>query len=156
VISDSALFWVMSFWQTNYAVKMMFCEVSDAVMATEWAFSIKFINNDSSAAWESDVQKGSISSLKRLNKYNYVCMQWWDPCCCLFYATILFRTCTSSLLCRHFVDEFVLRHLHFLCSVFFFVIFCFCISFQWSKYVNDVTYSTHCILHWSSSYRLSL
>ena len=145
----------MSFWQINYVVKMMFCKVSDAVTVTEQAFSIKFINNGSSAAWGSSVWKDDISSLKRLNKYNYICMQQQGFCFCLFYTTILFRMCISSLLCKHFVSRFTLRHLHFLCTVFIFILFCFWVSFQWSKYVNNVTYNVCHILHWLSSYRLS-
>jgi len=157
-VSDSVLFWVMSFLQINYAVRMMFCDISDAETVIKWAFLIKFINNDSSAAWESRdrVWKGSILSLKRLNKYNCICMQQQNLCCCLFCATMLFRVCILLLLCRHFVSKFILRCLHFLCTVFIFILFHFCISFQWSKYVNNVIYDVCCILHWLSSYRLSL
>ncbi len=138
----------MSFWQINYTAEMMFCDISDAEMITEQAFSIKSVNNDLSVTWESKnkVWKDSISSLKRLNKYNYIYMQQQNLCCCLFCATMLFRVCISSLLCRHFVSRFVLRHLCFLCTVFIFVLSHFCISFQWSKYVNNVTYSAHYIL----------
>ena len=137
----------MSFLQTDYILRMMFYNANDAVMIIKQAFSIKFINNGLSAAWESSVQKGSISLSERLSKYNCVCMQQQSFCCCLFCATILFRMCISSLLCKHFVDEFALRCLHFSCSVFFFAVFCFCISFQWSKCVNSVTYDIYCILH---------
>ncbi len=156
MILSLMLFWMMSFWQVNYAVKAVFCEVSSAVMIIKQAFSIKFVNNSLSAAWESDVQKDDVLLSERLSKYNYVYIQQWGLCCCLFYATILFRMCTSSLLCKHFVSKFILRYLHFSCSIFFFIIFCFCISFQQSKYINSVTYSTHCILYWSSSCRLDL
>ncbi len=31
IISDSALFWMMSFWQTDYAAEMMFCDINDTV-----------------------------------------------------------------------------------------------------------------------------
>ncbi len=147
VILSSVLFWVMSFWQINYAVRMMFCNINSAVTVIKQAFSIKFINNSSSAAWESEVQKDSISLLKRLSKYNHIYMQWQSFCCCLFYTIILFRMCISSLLCKHFVNRFILRHLCFSYSVFFFVLFCFCISFQQSKYVNDVIYSICYILN---------
>jgi len=145
-----------NFLQTDYALKTVFCDVNDAVMIIKQAFSIKFINNDLSAAWRSEIQKDDISSLKRLSKYNCVYIQQQSLCCCLFCAIILFRVCILSLLCRHFVNKFILRHLHFLCSTFFFITFCFCISFQQSKYVNSVTYSIHCILNWFSSYRLDL
>ncbi len=155
---SSVLFWMIDFLQINYILKMMFCNVNDAVMIIEWAFSIKFVNNDSSTAWESEnrMQKDNILLLKRLNKYDYIYIQWQNLCCCLFYATILFRVCTSSLLCECFVNRFILRHLCFLYIVFFFILFCFCISFQQSKYVNNVTYNIHCILNWLSFYRLDL
>ncbi len=46
-------------------------------MIIKQAFSIKSVNNDSSMTWESEdeMQKDDISSLKRLNKYNYVYIQ---------------------------------------------------------------------------------
>ncbi len=48
IILSLVLFWVMSFWQINYTVKIMFYDINDAVMITEQAFSIKSVNNDSS------------------------------------------------------------------------------------------------------------
>jgi len=158
MILNLVLFWVMNFWQINYTVKMMFCDISDAATIIKQAFSIKSVNNDLSAAWESEdrVQKDSILLLKRLNKYNYIYMQQQSLCCCLFCTIMLFRVCTSSLLCRHFVSEFILRCSCFSCTVFIFVLFHFCISFQQSKYVNSVTYDICYTLHWLSSYRLSL
>jgi hypothetical protein len=146
IVLNLILFWVMSFLRTDYISETVFYDVNSAVIIIKQAFSIKFINNDLSAAWESEMWKGSISSLKRLNKYNCVYMQQQSLCCCLFYAIILFRMCISSLLCRHFVNRFILRHLHFLYLIFIFILFCFCISFQQSKYVNNVTYNTHYIL----------
>ena len=134
------------FWQINYAVRAVFCDVNDTVMIIKQVFSIKSVNNGSSVAWRSRMWKGSISSSERLSKYNYIYIQWWDLYCCLFCTTTLFRVCISLLLCRCFVNEFILRCLHFLCLTFFFVIFCFCILFQQSKYINSVIYSTHCIL----------
>ena len=50
IVLSSALFWVMSFLQTDYTLKVMFYNVNDAVMIIKQAFSIKFINNDLSAA----------------------------------------------------------------------------------------------------------
>ncbi len=50
IILDSALFWMMSFWQINYAAEMMFCDISDMKMIIEQAFSIKSVNNGLSAA----------------------------------------------------------------------------------------------------------
>ncbi len=147
----------MSCLQINYTLRMMFYDVNDVVMIIKQAFSIKFINNDLSAAWESRdrVWKDDTLLLKRLNKYNYIYIQWWDLCCCLFYTTTLFRMYISSLLCKHFVNKFILRCLHFLCLIFFFITFCFCISFQQNKYVNSITYSTYCVLNWLSSYRFN-
>ncbi len=40
----------MSFWQTDYVIKIMFYDINNAAMITEQAFLIKFINNDLSAA----------------------------------------------------------------------------------------------------------
>ncbi len=134
----------------------MFCDVNDAVTIIKQAFSIKSVNNDLSVAWESRVQKDSILLLKRLNKYNCIYMQQQSLCCCLFCTIILFKVCISSLLYKHFVDRFILRCLHFLCSVFFFILFCFCVLFQQSKCIDDVIYNIHCILNWFSSYRLDL
>jgi len=136
----------------------MFCDVNSAATVIKWAFLIKFVNNNLSVTWESEnkVWKDSILLLKKLNKYNCIYIQWWDLCCCLFCITTLFRTYISSLLCKHFINEFILRYLCFLYLIFFFVLFCFCISFQQSKYVNSVTYNIHYILNWLSSYRLNL
>jgi len=158
IISDLTLFWAANFLQTNYTLRMMFCDVNSTVTVIKWAFLIKFVNNDSSVTWESknEMQKDGISSLKRLNKYNYVYMQQQNLCCCLFCITMLFRMCILSLLYRYFVDRFVLRCLYFLYIIFIFVLFCFCILFQWSKYINDVIYSICCILYWLSSCRLNL
>ncbi len=127
----------------------MFCNVNDAVMIIKWASSIKFINNDLSAAWESEseVQKDDVLLLERLNKYNYIYIQQQSLYCCLFYAITLFRACISSLLCKHFVNRFILRCLHFLCLIFFFAVFCFYILFQQSKYINNVIYNICYILH---------
>jgi len=127
----------------------MFCDVNSVVMIIKQAFSIKSVNNDSSMTWESEdeMQKDNILSLKRLNKYNYVYIQQQDLCCCLFYVTTLFKVCISSSLCRHFVSKFILKYLHFLYSIFFFITFCFCISFQQSKYVNNVIYNIYYILN---------
>ena len=77
VVLDSVFFWVMSFWQINYTVKIMFYNINDTATVTEQAFLIKFINNSSSTAWESEnrVQKDSILLLKRLSKYNYIYIQ---------------------------------------------------------------------------------
>ncbi len=75
IILDLTLFWVISFWQINYTVKMMFYDVNDIATVTEQVFSIKFVNNDSSVAWESRVWKDSILSLERLNKYNCIYIQ---------------------------------------------------------------------------------
>ena len=157
-VLNSALFWMTSFWQINYIAEMMFCDINDVVMIIKQAFSIKFVNNDLSAAWESEdeMQKDDILSSERLSKYNHICMQQQNLCCCLFCTTMLFRVCILSLLCRHFVNEFVLRCLHFLYTVFIFILFCFCILFQQSKYVNDVIYSICYTLHWLSSYKLNL
>ena len=121
-------------------------------------FLIKFVNNDSSAAWESEnkMWKDDILLLKRLSKYNYVYIEQQDLCCCLFCTITLFKACISSLLCKHFVNRFILRYLHFLYLIFFFIMFCFCISFQQSKYVNNVTYNICCILNWFNFYRLDL
>jgi len=47
------LFWITDFLQTDYILKMMFCDVNSIVMIIKQAFSIKSVNNDSSAAWES-------------------------------------------------------------------------------------------------------
>ena len=146
----------MNFLQINYTLRMMFYDVNDIATVTEQVFSIKFVNNDSSVAWESRVQKDNILLLKRLNKYNYIYMQWQNLCCCLFCVTTLFRMCISSSLCKHFVDKFILKYLYFLCSTFFFITFCFYISFQQSKYINSVIYNIYCILNWLSSCRLDL
>jgi len=137
---------------------MMFCDVNSTVTVIKQAFLIKFINNDSSIAWESESRlwKDSILLLKRLNKYNYIYIQWQDLCCCLFCTTTLFKVCISSLLCKHFVNKFILKYLYFLYSIFFFIMFCFCVLFQWSKCINSVTYNTHYVLNWLSSYRLDL
>jgi len=137
---------------------MMFCNINDAVTVIKQAFSIKSVNNSLSAAWESEDEmwKDSISSLKKLNKYNYLYIQQQNLCCCFFCTIILFKVCISSSLYRHFVNRFVLRHLHFLYIIFIFILFCFCISFQQSKYINSVTYSIYYILNWFSSYRLNL
>ncbi len=64
----------MSFLQTDYILRMMFYNVNDAVMIIKQAFSIKSVNNDLFAAWESEneVWKDSVSLLKRLSKYNYI------------------------------------------------------------------------------------
>jgi len=158
IVLGSVLFWMTDFWQIDYTVKMMFCDISDAATAIKWAFLIRSVNNDLSATWESEsrVQKGGILLLERLSKYNHICVQWWDFCCWNFCMTMLFRVCTSLLLCRHFVDKFILRHSCFLCIIFIFVLSHFWVSFQWSKCVNNVTYNAHCVLHWLSSYRLSL
>ncbi len=47
---------------------MMFCDISSAAMIIKWAFSIRFVNNDLSVAWESEneVWKDSILSLKKI------------------------------------------------------------------------------------------
>jgi len=73
-VLSSALFWVTDFWWVNYTAETVFCEVSDAATIIKQAFSIKFINNGSSAAWESNVQKDGISSSERLSKYNCIYM----------------------------------------------------------------------------------
>ncbi len=49
-VLNLVLFWAADFWQINYIIKMMFCNISDAVTIIKWAFSIKSVNNDSSAA----------------------------------------------------------------------------------------------------------
>ena len=54
IILSSALFWVTSFLQINYILEMMFYDVNSAAMIIKQAFSIKFVNNNSSAAWESE------------------------------------------------------------------------------------------------------
>ncbi len=146
IVLNSVLFWVMSFWQINYIMKVMFCNVNDTATVIKQAFLIKFINNDLSAAWESRVWKDSILLLKRLNKYNCIYIQWQDLCCDLFCTTILFRVCISSLLCECFISKFILRYLHFLYIIFIFILSHFCISFQQSKYINSVIYSIYYIL----------
>jgi len=52
----------------------MFYDVNSTVTVTEWAFLIKFVNNDLSVAWgsEDEMWKDDVSLLKRLNKYNYI------------------------------------------------------------------------------------
>ncbi len=137
---------------------MMFCNINSAMTIIKQAFSIKFVNNDLSVTWESknEMWKDDILLLKRLSKYNCIYIQWQNLCCCFFCATTLFKVCISSSLYRHFVNRFILRHLYFLYSIFFFIMFCFCVLFQQSKYVNSITYSIHCILYWFSSYRLDL
>ena len=77
IILNLVLFWMTDFWQINYVVKTVFCDISDAATVIKQAFSIRFINNDLSAAWESrdKMQKDSISLLKRLNKYNCIYIQ---------------------------------------------------------------------------------
>jgi len=44
----------MSFLQINYTLRMMFCDVNDAVTVIKQAFLIKFVNNNSSVTWESE------------------------------------------------------------------------------------------------------
>ncbi len=148
----------MSCLQTNCVLRMMFCDVNSVVTVIKQAFLIKSVNNDLSVTWRSrnEIQKDDTLSLKRLSKYNCIYMQQQDLCCCLFYITTLFRVYISSLLCRHFVSKFILRCSYFLYLIFFFVTFCFCISFQQSKYVNSVTYNICCILNWLSFHRLNL
>jgi len=53
IILSLILFWAADFLQINYVLRMMFYDVNSAVMITEWAFSIKFVNNDLSVTWES-------------------------------------------------------------------------------------------------------
>ncbi len=53
MILDLALFWMMSFWQINYIVKMMFYDINDTATVIKQAFLIRSVNNDLSAAWES-------------------------------------------------------------------------------------------------------
>ncbi len=143
------LFWMIDFLQINYVSEIVFCNVNDAVMIIKQAFSIKSVNNNLFIAWrsENEIQKDDISSLKKLNKYNYIYIQQQSLCCCLFCTTILFRACISSLLCKYFVNKFILKYLHFSYLIFFFILFCFCISFQQSKYVNSVIYSIYYILN---------
>ncbi len=75
----------------------------------------------------------------------------------VIYLTItLFKVCISLLLYKYFVSKFILKHLYFLCSVFFFTVFCFCILFQQSKYINNVIYNIYCIFHWFSFCQLDL
>ncbi len=50
IILNSILFWVMSFLRTDYISETVFCDVNSAVIVIKQAFSIKFINNDLSAA----------------------------------------------------------------------------------------------------------
>jgi len=46
IVLSSALFWVMSFLQINYVLRMMFYDINDAVTIIKQAFSIKSVNND--------------------------------------------------------------------------------------------------------------
>jgi len=34
-VSDLMFFWVTDFWQTDYTMKVMFCDINSAVMITE-------------------------------------------------------------------------------------------------------------------------